>query len=197
MNEAFNTETIEHKGVTVLIEYFYDSDRGAPWKEEDGHGVIRDTRAYYGWPDKKPGEIIIHQDRGDYWLYDIQATTEIAKRDGWGVAAVDAAGLTKGQITALAVKRDMEFCRGYLRDDWHYAGIVCTVLDKHGEKTDDEDSCCGFETFDDYHETAGLEMAQGLAESVAKRKRQEFTQRMREARERKYWASRDVATVGA
>jgi hypothetical protein len=58
------------------------------------------------------------------------------------------------------------------------------VLDSEGEETDDTESCWGFETFNDYHEEAAQEMAHILAQAVAKRKR-------------KYWASRDIQTLGA
>lgn len=38
MEYPFNTETIEHCGETVRIEYFYDAD-STPF-EHDGHGPI-------------------------------------------------------------------------------------------------------------------------------------------------------------
>src|SRR5574343_357655 len=145
---AFNSENIEHSGVTVRIDYFYDTDHDAPWKEYDGCGVIREVSSYYGRPEKSPGEVIMHSDRGYYWLYDVQATTEKAKREGWGLGAEEREKLvaklgrvpTSGEVTAEAVNRDLAFCRGYLRDDWFYVGVVCTVLDQDGEETEDSDS---------------------------------------------------------
>jgi hypothetical protein len=92
--------------------------------------------------------------------------------------------LTKKQIAARAVDENVKFWRGWLNDDWFYAGVVCTVLDAEGEETENTDSCWGFETLDDYHETAGREMAIALAEKVAK-----------ESEAVIYWASRDVQTV--
>jgi hypothetical protein len=198
MSEAFNTETITHCGITVKIEYFYDQDMGRPWEESDGHGVIREAdNQRHGRYAKKPGEVLFHTGRGHYgWVYDIQETTKIAKRDGWGVANPPA-GLTKKQITALAVQNDINYCQGWLNDDWHYVGVVCTVLDSDGEETEETESCWGFESLDDYHETAGREMAEALAESTYKARLHQWRSALSEARARKYWASRDVVTVGA
>lgn len=195
MSESFNTETITHCGITVKIDYFYDNDMGCPWEESDGHGIMRSAYSYYDKPAKKPGEVLIPGGRGAYWVYDMQETTKIAKRDGWGVTNPPA-GLTKKQITALSVQRDFEYCKGWLNDDWHYVGVVCTVMDSDGEETDATDSCCGFESLDDYHETAGREMAEALAESTYKARLQQWRSALSEARARKYWASRDVVTVG-
>ena len=200
MSETFQTETIESHGITVRIEYFYDYDTGAPWIENDGHGVIRSVRSndYLRYAtSKKPGEVLFHAGRGrDTWIYDIQETTKIAKRDGWGVSNAPE-GLTPKQITALAVHRDFEYCKGWINDDWHYAGIVCTVLDSEGEETDIVDSCWGFETLNDYHEAAAHDMAQNLAESTHTARLTAWREALKEARARKYWACRDIQTVGA
>ncbi len=196
MDQPFNTETIEHCGITVRIEYFYDHDMGRPWENAYWHGVIRSAYSYYGKPEKKPGEVLIPCGRGNYWVYDWQESTRIAKRDGWGVSNPPA-GLTQKQITALAVKADFDYLRGWINDDWYYVGVVCTVLDSDGEETDISDSCWGFETLNDYHETAGREMADALAESTHKARLHQWRAALKEARARKYWACRDVETVGA
>jgi hypothetical protein len=196
MDQPFNTETIEHCGITVRIEYFYDHDMGRPWENSDGHGVIRSAYSYYGKPAKKPGEVLISCDRGDYWIYDWAESTRIAKRDAWGVSDAPA-GLTKNQITQLAVQKDFDFLRGWLNDDWHYVGVACTVLDADGEETGINDSCWGFESLDDYHETAGREMAESLAESTHKARLHQWRAALKEARARKYRACRGVETIGA
>ena len=194
MSTPFNTGTIEHCGITVRMEYFYDQDAGKPWENSDCHGVIRSAYSYYGKPEKKPGEVLISCDRGNYWIYDWQESTRIAKRDSWGVSNPPA-GLTQKQITALAVKADFDYLRGWINEVWHYVGVVCTVLDSEGGETDISDSCWGFESLDDYHETAGREMAEALAETVHQSKLENWRYALREARQRKYWACRDVETV--
>lgn len=205
-NQPIYTQTIEHGGASVLIEYFPDYDADAPWDKECGHGPIREIgRSRYVRPSKKPGEVLLDNGMGDYWAYDFQGAIAQAHEEGWGLGDEDIKALarklgrspTKGEIVAESVRQDMQYLSGWLRDEWSYVGIVCTLLDADGEKTEYTDSCWGFETFKDYHETAGRKMAKDLAESVAREKRKQFVERMREARERKYWASRDVETVGA
>jgi hypothetical protein len=95
------------------------------------------------------------------------------------------------------VQQDFDFLRGWINDDWYYVGVVCTVLDADGEGTNETDSCWGFESLDDYHETAGREMAESLAESTHKARLHQWRAALKEARARKYWACRGVDTVGA
>lgn len=197
MEYPFNTETIEHLGVTVRIEYFYDGD-STPW-DDDGHGPVRKSNHRHGvnWStngDKKPGERPLNcPDRNEYqFYYDWQQAMKIAKRDGWNAAPYDAPNRA-----LRAVQADFDFLRGFLNDQWHYAGIVCTVLDTDGDETEETDSCWGFETLNNYHETEGKSMAESLAESVHKTKLANWRIALHEARARKYWASRDVVTVGA
>lgn len=199
MDYPIQTQTIEHLGVTVRVDYFHDSDRGCPWDECDGHGPVRKSSHRHGvnWStngDKKPGERPLNcPDRNEYqFYYDWQQAMKIAKRDGWNAAPYDAPNKA-----LRAVQADFDSLRGFLNDEWCYVGIVCTVLDAEGEETTDADSCWGFETLDDYHETAGREMAEALAESTYKARLHQWRAALKEARARKYWASRDVETVGA
>ena len=199
MEYPFNSETIEHMGVTVRIEYFHDSDSGFPWENDEGCGPVRKSNHRHGvnWStngDKKPGERPLNcPDRNEYqFYYDWKEAMKIAKRDGWNAAPYDAPNRA-----LRAVQADFDFIRGFLNDDWHYVGIVCTVLDSDGDETTDADSCWGFETFKDYHLAAGKELAESLAESVHKSKLENWRYALREARNRKYWASRDVVTTGA
>lgn len=193
--QTFRTDTLEQCGVTVQIDYFYDHDTGVPWVENDGHGVIEKVHQYYGTLHKKPGQKVMHYDSGTYWLYDFCETTKIAKRDGWGLPAAECNGLTKNQIIAKAVQNDFDFCRGWITDQWFYAGVICTVLDRDGEKTDITNSCWGFETFKEYHITSGIEMASYLAESTYKTRLGTWRKALHEARSKRYWACRDIVTV--
>lgn len=200
MSEAFHTETIEHAGQTVRIEYFYDDAyRPQPWEEFDGNvGIEAVPYSRYGRYEKKPSEIIFYAGRGHApYKYDIREAHAKARAEEWCTGCDWAKGLTKKQIAARAVAENVEMWRGWLNDDWFYAGVVCTVLSAEGEETENTGSCWGFETLNDYHEAAGREMAVALAESVAKRKREAWLSALREARQRKYWASRDVVTIGA
>ena len=193
-NAPFHIETIEHCGITVKVEYFYDDTYPGrnPWAEYDGNVNIYELRG-----DKKPSEIILKTNGRTAWAYDIIEAIAQAKTEGWGCDARGAQLLTEKQRILLAVEHNVEMWRGWLNDDWHYAGVVCTVLDSEGEETNETDSCWGFETLNDYHETAGREMAEALAESTHKTRLHQWRAALKEARARKYWACRDVCTVGA
>ncbi len=199
MNNAFQTDTVEINNVSIRIEYFYDDEyRPKPWAEYDGNVNIYEKSTRYGKPEKRPSEMIFYAGRGhDAWAYDIREAHKKALEEGWCTGCDWAQGLTRKQIAARAVAENVEMWRSWLNDEWHYVGVTCTVLDAEGEETDDSESCWGFETLNDYHETAAQDMAQGLADSVNERKREAWRSALHEARECKYWALRDVATTGA
>lgn len=75
-----DSEDFVHEGKSYRREIIAD-DRGAvPWEEEDGHGPVTDwTRRA-----KRPGELVLAEDRGARLLYDFSAACELARRDGWG-----------------------------------------------------------------------------------------------------------------
>lgn len=186
MSQAFKTDTVDIDGVSIRIEYFYDDTyRGKPWEEYDGNVNIYEVSTRYGRPEKKPSEVIFYAGRGNNaWAYDIREAHKKARAESWCTGCDWAKGLTKKQIAARAVAENVEMWRGWLNDDWHYVGVVCTVLGAEGEETEYTNSCWGVESLDDYHEKAAQEMAQGLADSVNK-----------ERENVEYWASRDIATA--
>lgn len=196
MSYLFHSETVEVSGIECLLEYFHDEDSDAPWENDEGCGTVRKAHDAHAerCSDKKPGERPLNQaGRNEYqFYYDWQEAMKIAKRDGWNAKPLDAPNRA-----LRAVQSDFDYLQGYVNNDWHYAGVVCTVLDADGEKTDVSDSCWGFETLNDYHETEGKAMAQSLIEGHLQAKREAWRKALHEARERKYWNSRDIETVGA
>ncbi|RQH02741.1 hypothetical protein [Paraburkholderia dinghuensis] len=94
--------------------------------------------------------------------------------------------LTRGEITAEAVRRDFEYLRRWCADQWHWVGLVVELLDGEGESVGGvSDSLWGMESGrDDYLQETAQGMADGLAAGL-----------QREARERMYWNARDVETV--
>lgn len=130
MSDCYETRDIEQNGKTYRVEFIFDSDMGAPWEEHDGHGVVSNWENR----DKKPGEVVIASDRGSKRFYDVAATTRIAKRDGWGVSGADTSNMTRAQIAALAVQRDMERMRGWCNDVWHWCGVSVFPLTADGDE---------------------------------------------------------------
>jgi hypothetical protein len=113
--------TIKTKGFTITARVEQDDQMGEPWKEHDGHGVVSEwtTRS------KRPGERVLCEDRGSYRYYDVQASLEIAKRDGWDAEPYKTG--TAKERAARAVERDFQFLRDWCRDEWCWVGVVLSV----------------------------------------------------------------------
>jgi hypothetical protein len=151
MRDAYKTDTVETHGKTYRVRWVYDHDQGAPWEECDGHGIVTEWERR----PKKPGEMILNEDRGSKRFYDFQASVKRAKAEGWNISPYD--WPTKGAQAHAAVMADYEYLRRWCNDQWHYCGIVVTLLDDDGEETDISASLWGIEDdgycSDGYHET--------------------------------------------
>lgn len=159
---AYHEYQIECSGFTFSVEYHYDEHTGSPWDEADGHGPVS------GWErrDKKPGELILCEDRGSKRFYNYAEACRIALRDGWGApGAIE--GETKRQKAARAAVSDFEYLRGWCNGEWHWAGIVVKMLDDEGEETGEEESVWGYESCEkDFMRSEAESMAEALAAGV-------------------------------
>jgi len=72
--------TVEHDGFTFTLSLEHDSDHGAPWDKECGHGPVTDWIAR----EKLPGELVLNDDGRSKRYYDFAEACRIARRDGWG-----------------------------------------------------------------------------------------------------------------
>ena len=141
MSDVYKTDTIENHGKTYRIEWVTDYDAGAPWENSDCHGIVTDWTSR----PKKPGERILNRSRGEYRYYDYQQTMTDAVRV-WGCKP--------GPDAVESVERDFEYLRAWCNDEWHYCGIIVTLLDEDGEETDISASLWGIESdCDGYHAT--------------------------------------------
>lgn len=122
--DAYRTETYAQHGNTYRIEWFYDSDFGAPWENCDGHGPVSEWECRR----KRPGELILTQDGRYTRFYDFQAAVKRARREQWGMGI-------SGADFVEAARRDFEYLRRWCNDQWHYCGIVVTLLDERGDET--------------------------------------------------------------
>jgi hypothetical protein len=155
--QPYRTDTIEKHGKTYRIEWFFDADHGAPWQECDGHGFVTEFERR----SKRPGELILCDSRGSKRFYDFQASIERAKAEGWNTAPYD--WPTKGAQAHAAVMADYEYLRRWCNDQWHYCGIVVTLMDDD-EETDISDSLWGIEDdgdSDGYHTEVIDELIRG------------------------------------
>lgn len=138
--------------MTYTVDIEPDCDMGAPWDEHDGHGVVSEwTRRA-----KRPGEVIIAEDCGSYRYYDVQATQEIALRDGWSAEPHDVG--TRRERAARAVQADLERMRAWYNDEWGWVGVVVT-----DDETGESESLWGIESdLGEYLEEVAEELRQEL-----------------------------------
>lgn len=97
--------------------------------------------------------------------------------------------LTAGEIRAEAVRRDFEYLRAWANDQWHFAGVIVTVL---GDDEDEDDQV----PTDFHHALWGIadcdptyarEVADDLIDEAVREAHDEYL-------EAQHWAARDVPT---
>ena len=168
--------TFAYLGLNFSLTTERDDDHGAPWKEEDGHGPVREIRSR---EDKRPGEWLFSGDHRNATLYayDAQAATKTA-REEWGLNPESLEALratlkrepTKGDIAAEAVRLDFEHLRGWVRDDWEYSCLKVELCDVDGDTVDGEAEYLGGVVFE-YGEEESLikEYGEDMARELASR----------------------------
>ncbi len=197
--KPIDTETLEFSGRQFSVKIYHDEFAESPCDSSDGHGSVR-----YCANRETParGEIVLCDDRHGRWVYDFGAALLKASREKWGLSDEALKRLTarlgkkptRGQIRAEAVREDMRYLRGWYASDWHYLRVECTLLSSDGSEIEGAtDSLWGVESLGDYWRTVAGE----LAESILFNRVNTWRKALAEARQRKYWNSRDVQTVGA
>ena len=147
MTDAYKTETRESGTMSFRVEWFYDNDSDAPWDRECGHGEVSDWTTR----DKRPGEMILSEDRRMKRFYNFAGAVKLARRDRWNTAPYN--WPTDGARAHAAALADFDYLRRFCTDQWHYCGIVVTLLDADGEPDSVDASLWGIESEgDDYHE---------------------------------------------
>lgn len=128
-----DNDCFEHEGHTFRVRFPADEDSDPPWENSDGHGPVSDwTRRA-----KRPGERVLNTDHGSNRYYDWHAALELAKRDQWGTADGQRQGETIGKYRTRAVELDFQFLRGWCLGEWHYCGVVVTLVDADGRDSQD------------------------------------------------------------
>lgn len=121
-------------------------------------------------------------------------------RDRWGVSketrAEVARAMRKKPREVSPVDADRHYLRGFCADEWNYIGVSVRIIGADGEPIGD----------DYMHAIWGIESNAGeyinetaceLARDILHERATVWREALREARARRYWASRDVETVGA
>ena len=127
MNDGDTFSIDDAPGYTFKLRIEFDDDADPPWERSDGHGPVRSIRTLYGLRHqglKRPGERVMDNGRGDYWLYDWQKACRLAREGGWNAKPYDAPNRIE-----RAVQADFDFLQRWLRDDWWYVGVCVQMLD--------------------------------------------------------------------
>lgn len=200
MDRAIHRETFDYLGRRFEVAQFHDDSGDTPNESEDGHGPVRYAE------DRETlqrGEVVLCELQRGRMVYGFGAALVQASREGWGLGSEALQRLanrigkkpTRGQIRAESVREDMSHLRGFYMGDWCYIGVSVRILGPDGEPegADYEHALWGLESFGDYWE----EVARELASDILHTRAAAWRAALREARARKYWASRDVQTRGA
>ena len=116
-------ETFEYKGRTLRVRIESDDHVSAPWKEDDGHGVVLDWQRTLSEDEAKAqGLWLLNSERGSARYYDARASLALAIKDCWGLGKSMSA-------KRRAVKRDFDYLYGWCNDQWSYVGIVGETVD--------------------------------------------------------------------
>lgn len=128
--EVFATLPQAPAGMCWRVSIERDEDSEAPWKNDEGHGPVS------GWTrrDKKPGELIIKEERGQYRFFDFAECVRIARRDGWSCDGMPE-GVSRGERAALAARQNFEFLQAWCANEWEYVGVSVWLV---SEDTDEE-----------------------------------------------------------
>ena len=162
---SYHEYTIEVSGLTFRVEYERDDYQECPWDRECGHGPVSD----WEWRDKKPGELVLCEDRRSKRFYDFAGACRIARRDGWDAKPYNTGNETARQQAAKAARADFKRMRAWCNNEWVYVGVIVKLLDDEGEETGEEKSVWGIESdAKDYLDETARELAEGLAENIRK-----------------------------
>jgi len=166
-NDTYKTEKLTTaKGNKFKVEVLYDDTGETPWGSCDGRGQVSDWTSR----DKKPGEVILCEDRNSKQFYDMQGAIKTARADGWsceGVLPTD----TPGQKAVKAAQSDFNYLKAWCDNDWWYCCLRVVLLDPDGSERDSYDDYLGG-VEDGYYmnmEKYAMECAQGVAEEIENR----------------------------
>ncbi|MDP5500313.1 hypothetical protein P3775_18370 [Pseudomonas aeruginosa] len=148
---------------------FYDFAEACRIAKRDGWGLDDDAKAELLARLAEP-RIIRRAVKSAYHVENGIRQDRITEWDTRTIPGRDPAKpLTAGEIAAEAARRDFEFLRGWCADQWRYVGVVVTLLDPQGEKTEVSDSLWGVETLHDFHHETARQLADELAQGYGVR----------------------------
>jgi len=134
-------------GDSFLVRVENDASAEPPWEQSDQYGVVS---AWVRRP-RRPGELILNQDRGSFRYYDFRASVRKARKV-WGCPNA-----------GHGARKDFERLRAWCQDHWHYIRLIVVPLNFRGEPiTELETAIWGIES------DAGVYLAEA-AQDLARR----------------------------
>lgn len=171
----YDGDTFERRGYTFRVNFERDDAMGKPWEEHDGHGVVREVKLHGERVSKGPGERVLWSDRWTAYLYDVQASMKLARKDGWGCkhsTIVDGKFISghqhKREALACAVEQDFNYLRGWCNDEWEWTVATVTLCDEDGNAEGGPDTRASLGGIDGDHDggTYLTEVAKELADDI-------------------------------
>jgi hypothetical protein len=118
-----DTITCVVDGMTCTASVYLDDVNEAPWERDCGHGSVSDWTTR----DKRPGELVLCEDRRSRRYYDFQEAVKTARHDGWGIKDGRKEGESLKAYAARAAMQDFKVLKAWCDDEWHYYGVAVTV----------------------------------------------------------------------
>jgi hypothetical protein len=106
-----DVDTVTYQGRTIRIKWEYDQFGGTPW-DFYGSEFVSDWVSRY----KRPGEVIICNDRGSKRFYDFADSVAGLKKDG--ISGTDADRIAKSHV---------ERFRDWCSDEWYFMTASVSV----------------------------------------------------------------------
>ena len=178
-------DIITHEGARFLVLFEHDGDAGPPWENGDFHGPVSDWTSR----DKRPGEVVLHADRGSKRFYDFAEATRQAKAQGWGVSEEELNILrhrlgrepTRKEIVKRAVECDFKHLKGWCGGVWSYQTVIVHMVDANDEIIENPDYEQMMSGVEDGDNSYLEETAHELAGEILWRVMPEFEREMRKA----------------
>ena len=116
MSAPYRTASLTRNGLTFSVDWRVDDLAEFPSNGFDLAGELRTVHSHYGQPDKRPGDLVIYHERGEWHLYAYDHAVANLRRSG-----------LSGADAAKAARVEYEWLRRFYTGDAWYAYITVTL----------------------------------------------------------------------
>lgn len=155
--DKWEIERFTLHGREFIVYHSPDDTGDTPWGREDGHGPVSDWRPK---DSKRPGGMVLNEDRGFCRFYDFAAAVKLARKEGWDTEPYKQG--TPGERAHRAAMADYQRLRDWCHDGWCYIGVIVYCGREHTSLWGIESDC------DDYLAEVARDLAGELAHDMDK-----------------------------